>query len=718
MHVDPPVAILETEPNKLGDLFCRLVRDLLHSLGFDSIRVNVSKTGREIDLLGQHRLEKKRFILAECKASADPIGGDDINKFVGALDAERKLIRTREGQDAQVSGYFVSLSGFRGSATEQEAELGNSRVTLLNGVQVVEELVRARIVVSREKAIDIASRIIPKGECISIENAQLLSHNLGLVWALYYRLNGECTSLALVHADGHPLASTIANQILSSDIPITQHLKALKYIAPVTQAPSNQLLNQAKDAYFKYLEASCGEIQLDGLPADEDVGSKRLKLEHLFVPLHVISVAREEQSQAAESAPLKRVLRRKKKTVSKGGKLSVPGGAGSLLSQANDPSVSAVREPVGKVLQTSRRLALLASPGAGKSTLIKRLAVAYAFPGRRKEVLDQLPDVGWFPLLLKCRELGQSIREPILNILLDISARSEMDPELRPHFEYIAVQSLRDGNALLLVDGLDEIANDSERMTFASALRTFLATYPQVSMVVTSREAGFRLVGGALGLECERYRIADLDDSDIRSLVISWHREVANDKASATKAGEETSDSILKNDRIRLLACNPLLLTTLLLVKRWVGQLPTRRSVLYEKAIEVLLMTWNVQGHAPISLDEAIPRLCYIAFAMMKRGVQQVSLTTIKARVLPATVRESAPRVAVFSQCRRTSTARRMSDGRLEASPPWREHPAGSFREVAQIQEGTGADSTGFVVPCRGAVWPAWSEPRVGVAQA
>jgi predicted RecB family nuclease len=87
-------------------------------------------------------------------------------------------------------------------------------------------------------------------------------------------------------------------------------------------------------------------------------------------------------------------------------------------------------------------------------------------------------------------------------------------------------------------------------------------------------------------------------------------------------------------------------------------------------------------------------------------------------RVLPATVRESTPRVAVSSRCRRESTARRMSDGRLEASPPWRGRPAGSFREVAQGQEGPRADSPGFVVPSRGAVWAARSEPRVGVAQA
>jgi len=29
------------------------------------------------------------------------------------------------------------------------------------------------------------------------------------------------------------------------------------------------------------------------------------------------------------------------------------------------------------------------------------------------------------------------------------------------------------------------------------------------------------------------------------------------------------------------------------------GTLPTRRALLYSKAVEVLLTTWNVEGHEP-----------------------------------------------------------------------------------------------------------------------
>ena len=43
-------------------------------------------------------------------------------------------------------------------------------------------------------------------------------------------------------------------------------------------------------------------------------------------------------------------------------------------------------------------------------------------------------------------------------------------------------------------------------------------------------------------------------------------------------------------------------------------------------AVEVLLMTWNVEGYDPIEQDEALPQLCYVAYAMMgQRGAEDQS---------------------------------------------------------------------------------------------
>ncbi len=104
---------------------------------------------------------------------------------------------------------------------------------------------------------------------------------------------------------------------------------------------------------------------------------------------------------------------------------------------------------------------------------------------------------------------------------------------------------------------------------------------------------------------------------------------------------EELAATIMRNDRIQRLAVNPLLLTTLLLVKRWVGSLPTRRAILYGKAVEVLLMTWNTEGHEPIPDEEALPQLCYVASAMMLEGTQKISRPRLAALLQEA--REALP---------------------------------------------------------------------------
>jgi predicted NACHT family NTPase len=181
------------------------------------------------------------------------------------------------------------------------------------------------------------------------------------------------------------------------------------------------------------------------------------------------------------------------------------------------------------------------------------------------------------------------------------------------------------GPCFLLVDGLDEISDEGARGAFVQQLNTFLDLHPGVSMVVTSREAGFRLVASTVARSCASYRLAEFDDEDITRLTVAWHREVVGDRPQVLKEAQHLAESICQTDRVLRLARNPLLLTTLLLVRRWVGELPQRRTVLYQKAIEVLLMSWNAAAHEKLEPSEALPQLGFLAFRMMKEGVQQIS---------------------------------------------------------------------------------------------
>lgn len=577
------VRILEKENNRRGDLFGRLMADLFVALGYEQARLNIHKSGRELDLSADHRLESRRAI-AECKATAAPIGGNELNKFIGVLDAERK-------GKTPLTGYFISLAGFKETAIEQEKQRRHTKIIMLTGAQVVSELVQGRILIPLERATELAGRYsVTLNQPTLDPETELLAHERGWVWAIYFTQNKIRTSFALIHSDGTPVARSLAQEIIASDEECGGKLHKLCCLNPVQLpgADSDAATSDALAAYRQYLLNECGFIQLDGLPADSDIGSRRLKLENLFVPPH-LDVPAEERG----------------------------------------------RQPVGAVIAEHPRVALLAPPGGGKSTLIKRLALAYADLVRRGQIPDDLPQRDWLPVFLRCRELRGLWRSSFAELMEALSHREPVRQHAAAFRAYVD-RALLAGRVLLLVDGLDEISDPGDRAAFVCTLRTALQAYPDTAIVVTSREAGFRHVASHLAPVCTRATLSPFDAGDIRRLTLEWHREVAGDTDKVRADAERLAASITKNDRITRLAVNPLLLTTLLLVNRWVGTLPTRRSVLYGKAVEVLLMTWNTEGHRPIPEEEALPQLCYVASAMMLEGVQKISRPKLAAKLRQA----------------------------------------------------------------------------------
>ncbi|WP_255289543.1 NACHT domain-containing protein [Bacillus cereus] len=621
------IRILEEDSNKRGDLFGRLIGDLFLSLGYENPRLNIHKSGREIDVDAIHRMEKRR-VIAECKATQDKIGGADINKFVGSLNAEQIKEKSLE-----TIGYYVSLSGFRETAIEQEKELGFSRIIMLDWNDIVKELVKGKIIISPEKAVERAGRCAStQPSDLVLEKCELLAHSVGWIWAIYYSQNKQNTTFCLVHADGEVLSKGLYKSIVEADKKNGGELYSLKGLLPFEKSYiDTEKIEDVKRGYFKYLLHECGDIRLDGLPADGEIGSRRLNLESIFVPLHLVPL-----KEYTDKQEITEVVEETEHSVES---------EGSINSMRREKFNE--RKAVGGVLGDSSRLTILAGPGGGKSTLLKRIAISYAFPERKKIINDRLPDRPWFPLFIRCRQLDFYANTSIMDILLEIPHRAEMG-YLTNEFAVLVNQVLQNGNALILVDGIDEIADESLRVAFVHQLRVFLATYPKTNIVITSRKAGFRIIGGALIPHCKHYELAEFDSDDVKRLTISWHKEVVGDKQDVYIEAKKLADSICDSYRLMNLAKNPLLLTTLLLVKRWVGQLPTRRSVLYGKAIEVLLMTWNVEGHEPLDQEEVIPQLSYVAYSMMLDGVQSISLKRLKELLISA--RKQMPEILGYTK--------------------------------------------------------------------
>ncbi len=584
MQILSTIKLLASTKNASGDLFTRLVNDLFFALGYDDLRLNVHKSGREVDIHGTHRMEP-RCMVAECKAHSDKIGGDDLNKFFGVLERERD-----RQNPTQVAGYFVSLSGFRETGKEQELETSQQkRVILIDGKQVIEELQRCRALVDQTEAIEKA------GHCAEyaglkeavLDGVELFGHDMGYLWAVFYSEGKVRRYFALIHADGTPLAESAASLVIKADRTCKGSLHRLHYLAPPPPVPDREALRKAvSKRYCQWISEECGYIQLDGLPADTDLSAARMRLERLFVPLNIVTKAK------------------------KSGKKSDDG--------------SELTESVGKFICSHQHAAILASPGGGKSTLLKRVAIAYAAPERLTEVDDNLPEREWIPLFLRCRELRDRAHRPILELLDDLSRHVGLSTEEAAAFHERLHELLRSGKALLLVDGLDEISDEGGRQTFAQHLRTFVAMFPHVTLLVTSREAGFRHVAGVVASVCDQARLAPFSKEDVGRLCERWHVEVVGDNDQVRSDARLLADTIWNNERIRALAENPLMLTTILVVRRCIGDLPSRRVELYHEAVRVLIRTWNTEGFAPMDLEETKTQLSYVACTMMAEGIQQI----------------------------------------------------------------------------------------------
>ncbi|MBF0347449.1 MAG: SUMF1/EgtB/PvdO family nonheme iron enzyme [Magnetococcales bacterium] len=293
-----------------------------------------------------------------------------------------------------------------------------------------------------------------------------------------------------------------------------------------------------------------------------------------------------------------------------------------------------------------KHLLLEGQPGAGKSTFLKLAATMLA----RDSLGMECPDsTSWrkrflgledresppLPLFLRLAELANFLtREATASPndrfrLLDLLDRTtDAQPGWRNDWE----QKLNDGQVVLLLDGLDEVDDDSLRERVFAIVKNALLHWKQTRIVVTSRPSGVELMQN-MGLF--HGVIEPFGKEEIKEFLDRWiacfYGISFNEPpgGEAGRYGAQLEKAILDRPTIRRLATNPVMLTCLCVVHWNEGQLPEGRSRVYMAVIRWLLSSRKtLREKAGFNNGFTERAMVVLAYAMIggSRGGKKLSI--------------------------------------------------------------------------------------------
>ncbi len=240
-------------------------------------------------------------------------------------------------------------------------------------------------------------------------------------------------------------------------------------------------------------------------------------------------------------------------------------------------------------------MVILGDPGSGKTTLLKYILVSLA-DGKGDEILG-IEDTP-IPFFAPLRELKDPEREDFIHFMKRICKFEEYE---------ISDNAFRDlldeGRGGVLLDGLDEVANENARIKTCAWIDKAWQKFVRSRFLITSRYAGY-LGKSRLGEGVMELSIQHFTPDEVREFLVRWFElvEVAlhpedeeeKRKQKGRDAALELVDRIQKSEDIQKLAVNPLLLQIIALVHKDRGTLPQRRVELYEECTNVLLERWDM----------------------------------------------------------------------------------------------------------------------------
>jgi energy-coupling factor transporter ATP-binding protein EcfA2 len=289
-------------------------------------------------------------------------------------------------------------------------------------------------------------------------------------------------------------------------------------------------------------------------------------------------------------------------------------------------------------------MVLIGTPGSGKTTILQHLGLslvpAWRQQNKENAHLPQLPYR--LPVLLFLREHAAAIVQNRRFSLAE-AVQADLFPQQpkRRRKEWIEGE-LHDGQCLVLLDGLDEVADEGARQAVVEWVNQQLLMYPRNRFIITSRPHGYRdhPLGGVMLLE-----VYPFTQEQIHRFLHTWYcqdriRHTGRDDLGVRAEARQAADDLLvllrRHPDLHALTVNPLLLTMLVTIHCYhEKQLPDSRAELYQEICAAFLGKRRQAHHITqtVLASQRQVVLQALAYEMMQQEIQEIRQHAAQAKI-------------------------------------------------------------------------------------
>ena len=387
---------------------------------------------------------------------------------------------------------------------------------------------------------------------------------------------GDETAVAQNHSTavasrGANIGGDVTGMVLTGD-----NINLTAVVSQAQNIPlSEQKMREEVGKYLKWVIENNQSITLQGIQDNSDAQRRyvTLKLEEVYVPL---------QAQGSFGG---------RDYLTRGDQMRM--GEHALHHEQRDVSLD-------EVLSLGSRLAITGGPGCGKTTVLMHLAwtLAAALGRNRPELAQQklglseetaLP----LPIFLPINRYAEHLRQfnpaerrqrTLANFISQYLIERQATLDLPEDFFR---QLLASGtHVILLLDGLDEVPTEEERLQVAQAVEDLVRGQENLRVIVTCRTAAYQAIA-----QFREVRVQPLSDDHIAQLVTNAYKHVyAHSPQHQQEQTRELLSGIrqLESERrqrlgkeAQKLISTPLLIRMMLIVHISERRLPDQRAELY-----------------------------------------------------------------------------------------------------------------------------------------